>query len=125
MQAPKVSTIVLNWNRYEISRDCIESLLRATYSNHEIVFVDNGSKDGSGERIRREYPQVVYVQNDKNLGFSRGCNAGIRVAMGRGADYVLLLNNDTLVEPGFLEPLVETAERDRDIGLISGKILFT
>jgi GT2 family glycosyltransferase len=124
MNHPKVAIVILNWNRYEVSRRCIESLLQITYPRSEIVFVDNGSSDGSGARVKRDYPDLVYLQNDRNLGFARGCNVGIRVALTRGADYVLLLNNDITVERGFLEPLVETAESDESIGLVSGKMFL-
>jgi GT2 family glycosyltransferase len=119
---PKVAIVLLNWNGYEISRECLESLAPITYRNHEILFVDNASADGSGPRIQREFPTIVYIQNDSNLGFARGCNVGVRRALERGADYVLLLNNDCTVEPGFLEPLVAQAESDPKIGLVSGKI---
>src|SRR4051812_11797183 len=105
MGSPKVSIILLNWNGYDVSRGCIESLRHVTYPNYEIIFVDNASPDGSGPRIRDEFPHLIYVQSEKNLGFARGCNIGIRKAMERDADYALLLNNDSTVDPGFLEPM--------------------
>ena len=121
---PKVTTVLLNWNRYELSRACLQSLQGVSYRNHDVVVVDNASSDGSGAQINRDFPQYAYVQNAANEGFSRGCNKGIQVALRQGADYVLLLNNDSLVEPGFLEPLVALFESDREIGLASGKILL-
>jgi GT2 family glycosyltransferase len=124
MSSGKVCTVVLNWNTYELTKACIESLLRATYSNHEIILIDNASADGSGARLHQDYPDLPFIQNERNLGFARGCNVAIRRALELGADYVLLLNSDTKVEPNFLEPLVELAESDRTIGLISGKILL-
>src|SRR5256885_9783601 len=94
----RVSIVLLNWNRYETSRECLESLANATYREREIIFVDNASADGSGPRIREHFPDIVYVQNERKLGFSRGCNVGIRIALQRGADYVLLLNNDCVLD---------------------------
>lgn len=123
--APKVTTVLLNWNRYELTRACIESLLHASYQNHGIVLVDNASADGSGPRLHRDFPEIPYVQNHENTGFSRGCNEGIKVALGLGSDYVLLLNNDSIVEPDFLEPLVDLVERDPSIGMASGKIYLS
>jgi GT2 family glycosyltransferase len=119
---PKVAIVLLNWNGYDISKECLQSLAPITYSNREIIFVDNASADGSGPRIQSEFPHIIYAQNDKNLGFARGCNVGVRLALERGADYVLLLNNDCTVEPGFLEPMIALAESDPKIGLVSGKI---
>jgi len=122
---PKVTTILLNWNRYELSRACIESLARVTYPNHSIVLVDNASADGSGPRLHRDFPEIEYVQNHDNAGFSRGCNEGIKRALELGTDYVLLLNNDSIVEPNFLEPLVSLLEGDDSIGMASGKIYLS
>ena len=119
---PKVSIIVLNWNTYELTRESLESLREITYPNYEIILVDNASSDGSVPRLKKDFPHVTLIQNRANLGFARGCNVGIRCALSREADYVLLLNSDSVVEKGFLEPAVEHAESDKKIGLVSGKI---
>lgn len=119
---PKVSIIVLNWNTYELTSECLESLQEITYPNYEVILVDNASGDGSGQRLAQEFPQAMFIQNEANLGFSRGCNVGIRRALTHESDYVLLLNSDSVVEKDFLEPAVELAERDDRIGLVSGKI---
>jgi GT2 family glycosyltransferase len=114
---PKVSLIMLTWNNYQDTKKCLESLRKITYPNCKIIVVDNGSTDKSGERLKKEFPQYRFIRNDSNLGFAEGNNVGIRHALKRGADYVLLLNNDTIVDPGFLEPLVEIAETDDQIGV--------
>jgi GT2 family glycosyltransferase len=121
----RVSIVVLNWNTFDLTKACIDSLLRATYPHKEIILIDNASADGSGGRLRDVFPGITFIQNEKNLGFARGCNVGIRRALATGADYVLLLNSDATAEPGFLEPLVELANSDPSIGLISGKIRIT
>jgi GT2 family glycosyltransferase len=123
---PRVYTIILNWNNYEDTKKCLQSLRGATYPNLITIVVDNGSSDGSGKRLRPDFPELQFIFNDKNLGFSKGCNVGIRAAMeDPDCAYVLLLNNDSEVAPGFLEKAVETAEADGRIGLVGGKILHS
>jgi GT2 family glycosyltransferase len=119
---PKVAIVVLNWNGYEYTRRCIESLERITYPNYEIVIVDNGSTDGSAQRLADGFGRYRVLANEKNLGFARGHNVGIRHALASRADYVLLLSNDFVVTPGLLEPAVEAAESDDAVGLVGGKI---
>lgn len=120
----KVSIIILNWNNYEDTKECFESLAKVTYPNCEVVFVDNCSTDGSTEKLRAEFPQHPFIQTGANLGFSGGCNAGIRYAIENGADYIMLLNNDTVVKEDFLEPLVQAFENNEDLGLVGGKAYF-
>ncbi len=123
---PKVYTIVLNWNNFADSKACIESLETVTYPNLDIIVVDNGSIDHSGARLQQHFPHLQFVFNDKNLGFARGCNVGIREALKDSAcQYVLLLNNDATTTPGFLEQAVTFAEADSQIGLVGGKILYS
>jgi len=121
---PRVSVIVLNWNNYDETRKCLESLQQAGYPSLKVIVVDNGSADGSGKRLESEFPGFKFVFNTKNLGFARGCNTGIREALrDEECKYVLLLNNDAVVTPNFLDKAVETAEMGRSIGLVGGKIL--
>jgi len=122
---PSVHVIILHWRTYETTRACLLSLGKATYPNLYTIVVDNNSGDGSAERLQSEFPHATYLFNEANLGFSRGCNAGLREAYGRGADYLLLLNSDMQVEPGFLEPAVFEAERRADVGSVTGKIMAT
>lgn len=121
---PRVSVIVLNWNNYEVTKKCLESLLQATYPNLDIIVVDNASVDGSGNRLQAKFAHFQFIFNEKNLGFARGCNVGIRAALrNENCAYVLLLNNDAVVTPGFLEKAVDTAEENKSIGLVGGKVL--
>lgn len=122
--SPKVAMILLNLNGYCDTRDCLESLARLQYSNFEVIVVDNGSRDDSVLQLRANFPDVLTLHSTVNLGFTGGNNLAIAHALQRGADYVLLLNNDTLVDPGFLESLVKVAETDRRIGVIGPKILY-
>lgn len=121
---PRVSIIILNWNSYEVTMDCLLSLQKIDYSNFEIVVVDNGSVDGSPEKLLENAPEIRMIRNAANLGFAGGCNMGMRDALRRGTDYVLLLNNDTIVAPDFLTRLVNVTESDEKIGAASPKVLF-
>lgn len=124
MPYPKVSIVLLNLNGYVDTSDCIQSLEQIDYPNYEIIVVDNGSSDGSGERVAIEFPAVRMIVSENNLGFTGGNNLGTRHALERGADYVLLLNNDTVVDPGFLSHMVDVAEHDPAIGLVGPKIFY-
>lgn len=122
--SPKVSIIVLNWNSYEVTRDCLRSLEKIDFCNYEVVLVDNGSHDGSADQLAREFPAVRLIRNGRNLGFAAGNNVGIRDALERRPDYLLLLNNDTEVASNFLTELVRVAESDARIGMLNPKIYY-
>lgn len=109
---PTVTAVVVNWNNYDDTAACLDSLADADYPALNVVVVDNGSTDDSGERIEREYHWCTVLFTGENLGFARGNNVGIDHAMADGTDHILLLNNDTIVEPDFLGPLVDAVERD-------------
>lgn len=118
MNKPKVSIIILNWNNYEDTKECLESLEKITYPNYEVIIVDNGSSDKSTQKIQEEFPQHIYHYNKENLGFAAGINIGIKYALERGSELFLILNNDVVVEKNFLEPLVDTISNDEKIGII-------
>ncbi|MDW7726665.1 MAG: glycosyltransferase family 2 protein [Candidatus Methanoperedens sp.] len=120
----KVTIIILNWNGKKDTVECLESLKHITYPNYEILLVDNGSTDGSVEYFRERYPDIEIIENEKNMGYAEGNNVGIRKAMKNGADYVLLLNNDTVVDPEFLDELVKVAESDPGIGFAGPKVYY-
>jgi len=114
----KVSVLIVNYNGAPWLRDCLESLAAVTYANREVVVVDNGSGDDSLE-VLSEYDWVVTVKSERNLGFAGGNNLGYRHCKGQ---FVLLLNNDTVVTPGFLEPLVRHLERHPEVGIVQSKM---
>ncbi len=120
---PDIALVLLNWNGWEDTRECLQSL-RAVTAPCRIILVDNGSTDDSVERAREQFPEVEIIDNRANLGFAEGNNRGIRHALSTGADYVMLLNNDTLVDPHFLEPLVAAFDRDPAVGFASPVILY-
>jgi GT2 family glycosyltransferase len=112
--------VVLNWNGGEDTVRCLASLPEDAL----VVVPDNGSTDGSAERVRREFPRAVVVDNGANLGFSGGNNAGIRAALEAGAEWIVLLNNDATLEPGALDAFRDAARRHPDAGVLAGKLLF-
>jgi hypothetical protein len=124
MNHPKVFIIILNWNGLEDTLECLGSVLKLAYPNFEVIVVDNGSMDNSVEVIRSTYPQVTLIENKENLGYTGGNNIAMRYAMDHGADYMWLLNNDTIVEPDTLSKIVDTAESDPKIGLVSPVIYY-
>lgn len=169
---PKVAVIVLNWNGWRDTIECLESLQRITYPNYQIIVVDNGSTDDSVQKIKAwargeirvesrffeydpyskpvqwtEYDRetadlggkpeeesrlellpssgrVVLIQSGDNLGFAGGNNVGIRYALRKNAEWVMLLNNDTVVDTEFLDSLVKAAEIGKNVGILGPKIYF-
>jgi len=159
MKDPRVSIIILNWNGWEDTIECLESLRKLEYNAYDVVVVDNDSKDESIKKIK-EYVQsktipsstkifeycekesssartddgykklapntkIIIIKNHKNHGFGEGNNIAIRFALGAlEPDYILLLNNDTVVAPDFLKELVKAGETDKKIGFVGPKTYF-
>lgn len=121
---PHVVTVVLNWNGRDDTLACLESLERLDWPRHDAIVVDNGSSDGSVEAIEAAHPEVTTIATGRNLGFAEGNNVGLRAALEAGADYVLLLNNDTVVAPDLLRQLVDEAEKRPDAGALCPLIYY-
>lgn len=118
---PFFSVIVLNWNGRELLTECLDSVRAQTFRAFELIVVDNGSTDGSPELLRNRWDEEArIVALSANLGYAGGNNAGIRAARGR---YVVLLNNDTAVDPGWLDALSRAAHRHPDAGMFTPKVL--
>jgi GT2 family glycosyltransferase len=120
---PLVYVIILTWNGKRDTIACLESLRSVTYPNFRTILVDNASADGTVPEVSGLFPDISIIENGTNLRFAGGNNVGIREALGRGAEYVLLLNNDTLVEADFLTRLVEAAQ-ETSAGFAGPKIYF-
>jgi len=116
---PKVSVVVLNWNGKKFLKNCLDSLLKLTFSQVEIIVVDNNSTDGSQEFIKKNYKKVILIENKENYGFAKGNNIGFKTSTG---EYILILNNDTIVTPNFLEPLIRDFENDPKIACLQPQI---
>ena len=124
MSTPSVCTVVLNWNRKDDTLDCLASLERMDYAKHRVIVVDNASVDGSAEAIATAFPAVSVIQTGTNLGYAEGNNVGLRQAMQRGAEYVLILNNDTVADSQMLTHLVAALEADKAIAAAGPTIYF-
>ena len=107
---PLIYVVVVNWNRANDTVECLRALESSDYSNYRSLVVDNGSTDGSLDVIETVFPVVEVLANEDNLGFARASNIGIEHALQQGADYVLLLNNDTLVHKHLLTELVAVGD---------------
>ncbi len=118
---PLVSIITVNYNQAEVTCALLESLNKTTYPNLEVIVVDNHSTEDDPSIIKQRYPNIVFIQNPINYGFAAGNNYGLMRARG---EYVMLLNNDIEVPPGFLEPLVAKLENHPEIGAVSPRIKF-
>jgi GT2 family glycosyltransferase len=121
---PLVAAVVLNWDGREMTIQCLESLSASRWGNLRPIVVDNASTDGSPAAISDRFPDVEVIVNPQNLGFAEGNNVGIRRALEIGADYVLVLNNDTLVDPQAVRRLVGAAQAHPDAGALSPLIYF-
>ncbi len=121
---PAVQIIILNWNGYELTRDCLRSLAAIKRSDVGILVVDNGSTDGSVERLQVEFPAVEYLSLPENIGFAKGNNRGFESLQDDPPDFVIFLNNDTLVEPDFIDPLIQPLRYDELIGQTVPLIMY-
>lgn len=121
---PSVAIVVLNWNQRDLTLDCLRSLSELDYPNYFNILVDNGSNDGTYEAVQSQFPDTKVIKKNMNLGFAEGNNVGIRYALREKADYILILNNDTIVEPSMLSTLVNVANSHPDIGMVGPAIFY-
>ncbi|MFA3784109.1 glycosyltransferase family 2 protein [Melioribacteraceae bacterium 4301-Me] len=123
---PKVSIIVLNWNGLADTLECLQSVQKINYGNFDVILVDNNSSGNDVEVIMEKFGEFlkVIIVNDSNKGFAGGNNVGIRYALENNSDFVLLLNNDTIVEPDFLDKLIEQSTQLANIGILTPKIFY-
>ena len=120
---PLVSVIILNFNGENYLKRCLFSVLDTKYPNFEVIFVDNASTDSSLKLVEKNFgndKRLRIFKSNENLGFSAGNNFGFSQAKG---DYIVFLNNDTIVDPYWLDALVSTMEKDKTIGLAGSTIL--
>ena len=123
MKEPKIAIIIINWNTYQLTFNCLKSLKACTYNNKTIFLVDNGSKDGSGDKIAFEFPDINFIKNEINEGFTGANNKALKVILKQNFDYVLLLNNDTEVKPNFLSLLEARMDSDQNLAATQPLIL--
>lgn len=120
---PKIYVIILHWKNILCLTECLESLNKVTYDNIEVIIVNNGSDDLSGINKHLKL-KMQTLKSPSNVGFARGNNLGIKEALKNQADYILLLNDDTVVSHDFLSILVDAGESNPDAGMLGPKIYY-
>lgn len=118
----KVSIIIVNYNGKHLLKDCLDSVLRQSFIDFELILVDNGSKDGSVDYVVTNYTdeRIKMALSKENLGFSGGNNLGYKYAAG---EYIVLLNNDTVVDVNWLRELLNVIEKDENIGIVQSLVI--
>lgn len=127
MGYPQVTIIIVNWNCWEDTIECLESISQINYANYQVIIVDNHSHDNSVQRIKNyaKGKKLTIIENDENYGFAEGNNIGMRYAQNNfSPKYILLLNNDTVVDKEFLKELINAGEKDDQIGILGPKIYY-
>jgi GT2 family glycosyltransferase len=118
---PLVSIIILNYNAGDLLLDCINSIQKSTYTNYEIILVDNISKDNSHKKCKEQFPSIKLIENSENFGYCEGNNIGLRIAKGQ---FIVILNPDTIVDSFWLEELLKAYQTNGE-GIYQPKFLAT
>ncbi len=124
LKMPKVCIILVNWNGWEDTVECLHSLQNLNYEHFSVIVVDNASTDNSVKEIKDRFNKVTLIENSKNQGFAGGNNRGIECALDLGAEYVWLLNNDTVVEEKALEALINRTKNHPEIGICGSQVIY-
>ncbi|WP_234119295.1 glycosyltransferase family 2 protein [Clostridium hydrogenum] len=117
MNNPKVFIIILNFNSFEDTKECLISLEDISYNNYEIVVVDNSNSEEDYKKLKSKFSKHNIIRTDQNLGYANGNNIGIKFALEHGAEYICILNADVVVEKDFLKIIVDKLKNDKAIGI--------
>lgn len=121
---PLIYIILVNYNGYKDTIECVKSLEKIDYSNYKIIIIDNASTNNSIECLKDSLEDCIIIDSKENLGFAGGNNLGIEYALKNSADYIMLLNNDTLVKSDFLTSMIDSSNGNKSIGLVGCKIMY-
>lgn len=119
-----VALILINWNGYVFTKACLDSLRKVDFPNFKVILVDNYSQNQEGKRLKKAFPEIELIENSENIGFAGGNNSGIRHALDQGFSHVMLLNNDTIVEPDFLGQMIRKFDQNNRLGVVQPLICF-
>jgi GT2 family glycosyltransferase len=119
---PKVYIVILNYNSYEDTVECLDSIKAIDYPNYNVVIVDNKSTDGSGIKIKEKLKDILFISSNDNKGYANGNNLGIEYALKNGAEYICVLNNDVVVETDFLTKVINKFKDDSTLGIVGSCI---
>jgi GT2 family glycosyltransferase len=122
--APRVLVTIIAWNRVDELVTCLESFACLDYANYEVLVIDNASEDDTVATVRARFPWVTLIANEQNLGYVGGSNQGFRYALEHGADYIVVLNQDTKLTPSVLTELVSVMQSDPQIAVAGAKNLL-
>lgn len=119
-----VCVVVLAWNQLDETIECLNSLTKSDYPYLQILLVDNGSTDSTSQTVQRDFSQIRTIRTDNNVGIARGYNLGIEYSLDHGADFVMVMNNDTVVAPNMISQLVGAMVDNPGIGMVMPKIFY-
>ena len=119
----KVAIIIVNWKQYELTKSCLFSLKKINYNDYQIILIDNESNLKELKVIKNQFDNIITFSNERNLGFTEANNIGIKHAIKNEFEYVLLINNDTEVEKNFMNPLLDSLEKNKNLGAVQPLIL--
>ncbi len=119
-----IAIVVVNWKNYNDTKDCLKSLYLSNNTSFSIIVIDNESKEESAFKLKESFPQITILPQETNLGFTEASNIGIKYGLNLGAEYIMLLNNDTVVPKNFLIPLLTTLRSNCQIAAVQPKIMF-
>lgn len=119
---PKVAILTLNWNGLKHLLYFIPSVLQLNYPNYDVIMIDNGSRDKSCEFVTKKYPEVHIIRNSKNLGYAKGFNIGIQYALSKGYKYIMISNNDVVLDREVLSEGVRLFQSESNVGYMGGKV---
>jgi len=123
---PSVLVLILNYNGKDLLADSVPSYLNCEYANFSVAVIDNGSTDGTAEYLQNEFPNVILIRTEKNLGYSGGMNLGLSYAFEQNDyDFVLISNNDVVVDKQIISALVETATAHEGVAFTTGKVYYS
>lgn len=119
---PRISINIVTWNSSKFIRQCLNSIFEQNYKDFSVLIIDNASSDGTAKIIEKEFPQVSVLKNARNLGFSKAHNQGIRFALEKGFEYILVFNPDIIITDDCLEELIKAVETDPKIASVGPKL---
>ena len=119
----KVAIIIVNWKQYELTKSCLFSLKKINCDDHQIILIDNESNQKELKSIKNQFKNIIIFSNERNLGFTGANNIGIKYAIKNEFEYVMLINNDTEVEKNFINPLIDSLEKYKNLGAVQPLIL--
>lgn len=124
MKPPKVGIVILTYNSQSYIRNCLESIVKSSYSNFLCVIIDNNSSDQTIHIVKKKFPKIHMIKNEKNEGYAAGNNIGVRYLLDQKCDYILLLNPDTIISSSLLRECVDVFTKKKSIGIVGPIITY-